>query len=60
MSKCLILAIAVELIGIAVIGIGIELARHADAGWATVTVGSCLVAIGGVSWAKFFKLGKRQ
>jgi len=54
----MILALAIELTGIAAIGtgIGIELATHADVGWATVTTGSCLVAIGGVIWGKFLKL----
>ncbi len=58
MNKCMILALAIELTGIAAIGtgIGIELATHADMGWATVTAGSCLVAIGGVIWGKFLKL----
>jgi len=51
------LAITLELAGIAAIGIGIgvELATHADTGWAIVTAGSCLVAIGGVIWGKFMR-----
>lgn len=49
------LPIIVELVGVATVGIGIgvELATHADIGWATVTIGSCLVAIGGILWGKF-------
>ncbi len=51
--------IALELVGIAAIGIGIgvELATHADIGWAVVTAGSCLVAIGSVIWGKFMRKG---
>ncbi len=58
MTGKMLLAIIVELVGIATIGtgIGIELATHADIGWATVTIGSCLVAIGGVIWGKFAKI----
>ena len=51
--------IALELVGIAAIGVGIgvELAAHADIGWVVVTTGSCLVAIGGVIWGKFMRKG---
>ena len=51
--------IALELVGIAAIGVGIgvELATHADIGWAIVTTGSCLVAVGGVIWGKFMRQG---
>jgi hypothetical protein len=59
MSKKMIIPITIELIGIAGIGIGIgiELATHADLGWTVVTTGSCLVAIGGVIWGKFVRKG---
>ena len=52
--------VAIELTGITAIGIGIgvELATHADVGWAIVTIGSCLVAIGGVMWGKFIRGSK--
>ncbi len=61
MTKKMILPVLIELIGIAAIGIGIgiELATHADLGWAIVTTGSCLVAIGGVIWGKFMCTGKK-
>ncbi len=61
MSKKMIIPITIELIGIAGIGvgIGIELATHADLGWAVVTGGSCLVAIGGVVWGKFMRVGRK-
>lgn len=54
-----LLPVALELIGIATIGVGIgvELATHADIGWALVTTGSCLVAVGGVIWGKFTRKG---
>jgi hypothetical protein len=50
MSKIKLLPIILEVVGVAAIscGIGVELATHADIGWATVTTGSCLVAIGGL------------
>ena len=56
MSKKL-LPITLEIVGIAAIGVGIgvELASHADIGWVVVTTGSCLVAIGGVIWGKFMR-----
>lgn len=49
--------LALELVGVATVGVGIgvELATHADIGWATVTTGSCLVAIGGIIWGKFIR-----
>ena len=51
--------IALELVGIAAIGVGIgvELATHADVGWTIVTTGSCMVAVGGVIWGKFVRKG---
>ena len=56
MDKKLI-PITIELVGVAAIGtgIGVELATHAEIGWALVTTGSCLVAIGGVIWGKFMR-----
>ena len=59
MNKTGLLPITIELLGIASIsaGIGVELATHADVGWAAVTIGSCLVAIGSVIWGKFMRRG---
>ena len=56
-----LLPISIEIVGIAVIGvgIGIELAAHANIGWVVVTTGSCLVAIGGVIWGKFMREGQK-
>ena len=61
MSKKMIIPITIELIGIAGIGVGvgIELATHADLGWAVVTGSSCLVAIGGVIWGQFMRVGRK-
>ena len=58
MSKKL-LPVTLEIVGIAAIGVGIgvELATHASLGWAMVTTGSCLVAIGSVIWGKFMRGG---
>jgi hypothetical protein len=52
-----LLPITLELAGVAAIGVGIgvELATQADIGWAIVTIGSCLVAIGGIIWGKFMR-----
>ena len=60
MSKIKLIPITMELVGIATIGtgIGVELATHADVGWAVVTIGSCLVAIGGDIWGKFIHGGR--
>ena len=54
-----LIPITIELVGIATIGVGIgvELATHADIGWGLVTTGSCLVAVGGVIWGKFTRKG---
>ena len=54
-----LIPITIELVGIAAIGVGIgvELATQADIGWALVTTGSCLVAVGGVIWGKFTRKG---
>ncbi len=52
-----LIPITIELVGVAAVGtgIGVELATQADIGWATVTIGSCLVAIGGIIWGKFMR-----
>ncbi len=54
-----LIPITIELVGIAAIGVGVgvELATQADIGWAMVTTGSCLVAVGGVIWGKFTRKG---
>ena len=59
MNRIKLLPITLELVGVASIGagIGVELATHADIGWAAVTIGSCLVAIGSVIWGKFARRG---
>ena len=60
MSKIKLLAITVELAGIAAtgIGIGVEMACHADFGYVILTAGSCLIAVGGVIWGKFMRGGQ--
>ena len=61
MNSRMILALVIELTGIAAIGagIGIELATGAELGWVIVTVGSCLVAMGGLIWGKFMHTGSK-
>jgi len=51
------LALAIELIGIAVTGtgIGLELAHGGDVYMMTITIGSCLIAGGGMLFNKVFK-----
>ncbi len=50
-------AISLELVGISAIGagIGVELAIGADIGWALISVGSVIVAAGGIVWGKFMR-----
>jgi hypothetical protein len=57
MNRTSLVPIALEVTGIAAIGVGIgvELATHANIGWTIVIIGSCLVAIGGVIWGKFIR-----
>lgn len=59
MGTMRLLALGMELSGIAAIGagIGLELAMHADIGYVLVTAGSCLIAIGGVIWGTFMRKG---
>jgi len=52
-----LLPISLELAGIVGIGVGvgIELATGAEIGYLAITMGSLLVAAGGVIWAKFMR-----
>ena len=56
----LLAAILIELIGIITIatGIGLEIAYGGPVHLVTITAGSCLVAIGGVLFGKFFRMKK--
>jgi hypothetical protein len=47
-------ATAIECVGIAITGVGIgcELAIGGDIFLVVITVGSCLVSVGGLLWAK--------
>ena len=53
--------ICLELLGIAVIGtgVGIEIGMGADIGYIAITVGSVLVACGGVVYGKFTRQHRR-
>jgi hypothetical protein len=55
-----LLPIILEILGVAAIGcgIGIEIGMGADVGYVIITVGSVLVATGGVIWGKFMRRGK--
>ncbi len=50
-----LLPITLELLGIVGIGIGtgIELTMHADTGYVALSIGSVLIATGGIIWGKF-------
>jgi len=55
-----LIPVTLELMGITAIGsgIGIELAMRADIGYVVISIGSVLVATGGVIWGKFVRGGK--
>ena len=55
MKKRKLVPIIIELVGISVVGIGIglEIALGGAAYLVTITVGSLLIATGGVIWGKF-------
>lgn len=59
MKSAKLVPIVLELFGITAIsaGIGIELATGAEVGFVAITMGSCLVAAGGIVYAKFLKRG---
>jgi hypothetical protein len=59
MTKVMYLAVIIELVGIILtgIGVGVELAMHADIGYVAMTIGSMLLAMGGIIWGKFCKRG---
>ena len=56
-----LLAVTLEIVGIAAIGagIGVELITGADIGLVVITIGSCLVASGGVIWGKFIRRSRK-
>ena len=57
MKRRLMFPLTLELIGIAVVGsgIGIEVAMRADIGYLLITIGSVIVAGGGIVWGKFMR-----
>ncbi len=59
--RLFILAVGIELVGIALVGTGIgyEIATGADLGYVFITAGSVLVAAGGVLFGKFVKAARR-
>jgi len=60
MTKKHLIPIVIELTGIGVIGIGVglELAVGGAVYLVMITIGSAMVATGGVIWGKFIKGGK--
>lgn len=59
MKRLRLIPIGIELVGISVIGIGIglELTQGGEIYLVVITLGSCLVAAGGVIWGKFMRSG---
>ena len=57
MNRLMYLALIIELTGVALtsVGLGIELAMHADIGYVVLTLGSTLLAADGIVWGKFCK-----
>jgi len=60
MKKKLYIPIIIELVGISTIGVGIglEIVLGGAAYLVVITIGSLLVATGGVIWGKFMRGGK--
>ena len=60
MKRLRLLPVVLELVGIATVGmgIGVELVAHANIGYLAITIGSLLVATGGVIWGKFMRGGR--
>ena len=60
MKRKHLVPIVIELVGISVIGtgIGLELSQGGEIYLVMITVGSCLVAAGGVIWGKFMHGGR--
>ena len=60
MKRRLWLPVGLEVVGIVVVGtgIGIELATHAEFGYMIISIGSALVAGGGIIWGKFVRAGR--
>ncbi len=55
MKRLGLLPVVLEVVGIATVGVGIgvELMTHASTGHVVITMGSLLVAAGGVIWGEF-------
>ncbi|MEM2567328.1 MAG: hypothetical protein QXH20_02510 [Candidatus Bathyarchaeia archaeon] len=55
--KVWVVAVSVEAfgIGVAAAGILVEVVYRADVGSLLITIGSCLIALGGFLWSKVYK-----
>ncbi len=62
MKRLRLVPVVLEVAGIAIVavGIGVELTAHASIGNLVITIGSLLVALGGVIWGKFMRQGDRR
>ncbi len=56
-SNLFVLALLLELVGLAAIGcgLGVEVAMEAHFGFIFISVGSVFVATGGIVWGKFMR-----
>ena len=54
-KNCKLIPIIIELVGISTVGtgIGLEISLGGQIYLVVITIGSCLLAIGGVIWGKF-------
>ena len=57
-----LIPLVIEMMGIAGIGcgIGIEVSMGADIGYIAITIGSVMVATGGVIWGKFIRQSRSK
>ena len=60
MKRRLWLPVGLEVVGVIIVsaGIGIELATHAHIGYLIISIGSVMVAGGGIIWGKFVRGNK--
>ena len=56
-----LIPVIIELVGISVVGtgIGLEIGLGGQIYLVVITIGSCLIAVGGVIWGKFMRGGRQ-
>ena len=60
-NRCKLIPIIIELVGISAVGtgIGLEISLGGQIYLVVITIGSCLIAVGGVIWGKFMGRGRQ-